>query len=131
MYINLLCHQVVQTNPFTPTHVFLINGEKMVRPEKIHGKKVVTFKGLLMGEVDGIEIDENNWTITEVDVSLAKEMEKLFDIKSGIMSKSIVPLPVSIMGPIGEDSITLKQEITDPKQIIEQATSHRQKLLHR
>jgi sporulation protein YlmC with PRC-barrel domain len=103
----------------------------VVRPEKIHGKKVVTFKGLLMGEVEGIEIDENNWTITEVDVSLTKEMENLFDIKSGMMSKSIVPLPVNIMGPIGTDSITLKTEISDPKQIVEQATKQRQKLLHR
>lgn len=103
----------------------------MVRPEKIHGKKVVTYKGLLAGEVDGIEIDENNWTITEVYVSLTKDMEKLFDIKSGMMSKSIVPLPVSLMGPIGEDKITLKEEISDPKQLLEQATSHRQKLLHR
>lgn len=95
------------------------------------GKKVITFKGMLMGEVAGIEIDENNWAITEIEVALAKEMEKLFDIKSGMMSKSIVPLPVSMMGPIGPDSITLKQEISDPKELVEKVTSERQRLLRK
>lgn len=78
-----------------------------------------------MGEVDGIEIDENNWTIAQVDVALAKEVEKLFDIKPGMLSKAVVPLPVSIMGPIGADSITLKEEITDPKQLFEKVTTER------
>jgi sporulation protein YlmC with PRC-barrel domain len=100
----------------------------ILRPEKIYGKKVMTYKGLLMGEVDAIEIDENNWTISHVDVSLTKEMEHLFDIKSGVMSKSIVPLPTSLLGPIGPESITLKEEIADPKQLVEQVTSERHKL---
>ena len=103
----------------------------MIRPEKVYGKKVITYKGMLMGEVDGIELDENNWTIGQVNVALAKEMEKLFDVKSGMISKSIVPLPVSLFGPIGEESITLKEEISDPKKLLEQMTSERQKLLHR
>ncbi|MGD6851224.1 MAG: PRC-barrel domain-containing protein [Candidatus Bathyarchaeia archaeon] len=103
----------------------------MIRPEKIMGKKVITYKGMLMGEVDAIQIDENNWTITEVDVSLDKEMEKLFDVKTGRMSKTIVPLPVSMMGPIGPESITLKQELENPKEYLDKATSERQRLLHR
>ena len=101
----------------------------MVRSEKIIGKKVITYKGLNLGEVAGVEIDENNWTITEVDVAITKEMENLFDIKSGMMSKSIVPLPVSLMGPIGTENITLKEEIKDPKQLVEKVTT--QKKLHR
>jgi sporulation protein YlmC with PRC-barrel domain len=103
----------------------------LIRPERIYGKRVITYKGLLMGEVDGIEIDENNWTITQVDVSLAKDMEKLFDVKTGMMSKAIVPLPVSLMGPITADGITLNQEITDPKALLERTTTERQRLLHR
>jgi sporulation protein YlmC with PRC-barrel domain len=102
----------------------------MIRPEKIYGKKVMTYRGMLMGEVDGIEVDENNWTIRQVDVALAKEMEKIFDVKTGMMSKAIVPLPVSMMGPIEGDSIKLKEEITDPQALLSQMTSERQKLLH-
>ena len=85
---------------------------------------------MLMGEVAGIEVDENNWTITEVDVALTKEMENIFDIKSGMMSKSIVPLPATLMGPIG-DNINLKEEISDPKELLEKVTKARQKVLHR
>lgn len=89
------------------------------------GKKVITYRGMLMGEVAGIEIDENNWAVTNVDVSLTKEMENLFGVKSGMMSKSIVSLPVSLMGPIGADSITLKEEIKDPKELLERLSTKR------
>lgn len=89
------------------------------------GKKVITYRGMLMGEVAGIEIDENNWVVTNVDVSLTKEMENLFGVKSGMMSKSIVSLPVSLMGPIGADSITLKEEIKDPKELLERLSTKR------
>jgi len=101
----------------------------MVRPEKIMGKKVITYKGMYLGDVAGIEIDENNWTITEVDVAITKEMENIFDIKSGMMSKSIVPLPVSLMGPIG-DNITLKEEIKDPKELVAKVSSTRGRTPH-
>lgn len=97
----------------------------MVRTEKVMGKKVITYRGMLMGEVAGIEIDENNWAVTNVDVSLTKEMENLFGVKSGMMSKSIVSLPVSLMGPIGADSITLKEEIKDPKELLERLSTKR------
>jgi len=95
------------------------------------GKKVITYKGLLMGEVAGIEIDENNWTITEVDVALTKDMENLFNIKSGMMSKSLVPVPTNLLGPITAESITLKEEIADPKQLVEKVTTARSRLLHK
>lgn len=103
----------------------------MIRPEKIMGKKVITYRGMLMGEVDAIQVDENNWTISEVDVELTNEMEKLFDVQSGRMSKTIVPLSVSMLGPIGPESITLKQEIENPKEYLEKATTERQRILHR
>jgi len=120
---------VLQTNTFRPTLTEYLSGDFLIRPEKIYGKKVITYKGLLMGEVDGIQMDENNWTIAQVDVALTKEMENLFDIKSGMMSKSIVPLPVEIMVPVTDANITLKQTIEDPKQLVEQVSKHRQKLL--
>lgn len=82
-----------------------------------------------MGEVDAVQMDENNWTIVQVDIALTKEMEHLFDIKSGMMSKSIVPVPVTLMGPITAENITLKQSIEDPKQLVEQVTQHRNKYL--
>jgi sporulation protein YlmC with PRC-barrel domain len=103
----------------------------LINVEKIKGKKVFTYRGMLMGEVDAVQIDENNWTIAEVDVALDKEMEKLFDVKSGMMSKTIVPVQISMMGPIGPDSIALKEEIQNPKEYLEKASSERQRIIHR
>jgi sporulation protein YlmC with PRC-barrel domain len=103
----------------------------LIKPEKIIGKKVMTYRGMLMGEVDSIEVNEQNWSITEVDVALTKEMEKIFDIKTHAMSKAVVPLPITMMGPIEEDSIKLKEEIKDPQALLNQATTERSKILHR
>jgi sporulation protein YlmC with PRC-barrel domain len=101
----------------------------LIKPEKIIGKKVMTYRGMLMGEVDSIEVNEQNWSITEVDVALTKEMEKIFDIKTHAMSKAVVPLPITMMGPIEDDSIKLKEEIKDPQALLNQATTERSKIL--
>ena len=93
-----------------------------MKAEKIHGKKVITYKGLVLGEVSGVEIDENTWAVKEIDVALSKEVEKLFNIKAGFRSKIIVPIPASLLGPIGSDSITLNKEIEEPKEFIEKIT---------
>jgi sporulation protein YlmC with PRC-barrel domain len=90
----------------------------------LYGKKVFAYKGFLVGEIDGIEVDENNWTITDVDVKLASETEKLFDVKSGMTSKSIVPIPISLFGPMGMDSVQLK-EVSDPKELVAKVTKVR------
>lgn len=84
----------------------------MVNAEKINGEKVVTSKGLVMGEVNGIEIDESNWTVKEIDVALSREVEKIFGIHVGFGGKALVPVAVSFLGPVGADSITLKENIT-------------------
>lgn len=103
----------------------------LIKPEKVIGKKVMTYRGMLMGEVDAIEMNEQDWSIKEVDVALTKEMEKIFDIKTHAMSKAVVPLPISMMGPIEEDSIKLKEEIKDPQALLNQATTERNKILGR
>jgi len=87
-----------------------------VKPNEVNHKKVFTARGLFLGEVEGIEIDEN-WQIT-VNVSLTQDAEKLFDLKSGLRSKSIMPIPASLMGPIGPDRITLAKVVEDPKELI-------------
>jgi hypothetical protein len=111
------------------TCLFLV--KILIKPEKIIGKKVMTYRGMLMGEVDAIEVNETDWSIREVDVALTKEMEKIFDIKTHAMSKAVVPLPITMMGPIEEDSIKLKEEIKDPQALLNQATTERSKILHR
>ncbi len=86
-----------------------------MKPNEIKGKKVFTARGIYLGNVDDIEID-NNWAIT-VDVSLTNEAENLLYVRSGLTHKSIMPIPSTLMGSIIQDKITLT-ELADPKELI-------------
>jgi sporulation protein YlmC with PRC-barrel domain len=99
--------------------------EIFMKPHEIYGKKVFTFKGIHLGEIDGIEVDENNWAITDIDVKLTNDAEKLFDLKSGMTHKSIMPIPVNLFGPIGLDRVTLTEVVADPKELVARVTKVR------
>jgi sporulation protein YlmC with PRC-barrel domain len=97
----------------------------LVKPDKIKGKKVIAKNGMMIGKVEDIELDENNWTVTTVDVKLESSIEKLYGEKSGFMKKSILPLPANLMGPIGPDSIYLKETVTDVESLRQQIETKR------
>ncbi len=97
----------------------------MVRIEKIKGKNVIGKRGFHIGKVEDVELDDNNWTVTTVYVRLTDEIAKVFGSKGGFMVKQVVPLPGSLMGPIGEDTIYLKEEITDANALLEKVEKHR------
>jgi sporulation protein YlmC with PRC-barrel domain len=96
----------------------------LVKIEKIKGKKVITVRGIEIGKVEDVEIDDNNWAVTTVHVKLDDDVAKIFGLKGGMMTKSEVPLPASLMGPIGEESIILKEQITDVNALREQVETH-------
>ncbi len=97
----------------------------MVKIEKIKGKKVIAKNGMMIGKVEDVELDDNNWTVTTVEVKLENSIEKLYGEKSGFMKKSILPLPAHLMGPIGEDSIYLNEEVTDVESLRAQIETKR------
>jgi sporulation protein YlmC with PRC-barrel domain len=110
------------------THLKKINHptvvKDMIKIDKIKGKKVIAKNGMLIGKVEDIELDENNWTVT-VEVKVEDSIEKLYGEKSGFMKKSIMPLPAALMGPIGEDSIYLNEKITDVESLRAQIETKR------
>jgi sporulation protein YlmC with PRC-barrel domain len=97
----------------------------LVKLDKIKGKKVIAKNGMLIGKVEDVELDENNWTATTVEVKLESNVEKLYGEKSGFMKKSILPLPAHLMGPIGEDSIYLNEKVTDVESLRQQIETKR------
>jgi sporulation protein YlmC with PRC-barrel domain len=97
----------------------------MTKIDKIKGKKVIAKNGMMLGKVEDVELDENNWTVTTVDVKLDSNVEKLYGEKSGFMKNSILPLPANLMGPIGEDSIYLTEKITDVESLRQQIETKR------
>ncbi|MCW4029380.1 MAG: PRC-barrel domain-containing protein [Candidatus Bathyarchaeota archaeon] len=97
----------------------------MVKIEEIKGKKVIAKNGMRIGEVEDVELDDNTWTVTKVDVKLTDEVAKLYGTKSGFMSKSVVPLPSNVVGPITGDDIVLKEQVTDINSLREQIETSR------
>ncbi len=96
----------------------------MVRIEKIKGKRVIAKNGMMIGKVEDIELDENSWAVTTVEVKLDDNVAKLFGEKTW-MKKNLVPLPASLMGPIGEDSIYLNERVTDIQSLVQQIETKR------
>ena len=87
--------------------------KNLVTIDKIKGKKVIAKNGMMIGKVEDVELNDNTWAVTEVDVRLEDAVAKLYGEKSGVMKKSIVPLPANLMGPIQEDKIYLNEKIND------------------
>ena len=84
----------------------------MVNVNKLKGKDVYAKRGIKIGKVEDVEIDDNNWTVKALDVRMNDDIAKIYGEKAGFMKKEIVPLPAEMLGPIG-DNVTLKEEIRD------------------
>ena len=96
----------------------------MVRIEKIKGKKVIAKNGMMIGKVEDVELDDNTWIVTTVEVKLDDNVAKLFGEKTW-MKKNLVPLPASLMGPIGEESIYLNEKVSDVPSLVQQIETKR------
>ena len=84
----------------------------MVSVNKLKGKEVYAKRGIKIGKVEDVEIDDSNWSVKALDVRMNDDIAKIYGEKAGFMKKEIVPLPANMLGPIG-DNVTLKEEITD------------------
>lgn len=103
----------------------ILGGDNLVKIDEIKGKKVIAKNGMRIGEVENVELDDNTWTVTKVDVKLTDEVAKLYGTKSRFMSKSVVPLPSNVVGPITGDDIILKEQVTDINSLREQIETSR------
>jgi sporulation protein YlmC with PRC-barrel domain len=97
----------------------------MVKLDKIKGTKVIAKNGMMIGKVEDVELNDNTWAVTEVDVKLEDAVAKLYGEKSGMMKKSIVPLPGTLMGPIQGDTIYLNEKVSDVESLREQIETKR------
>jgi len=96
----------------------------LVNLEKIKGKKVIAKNGMMIGKIEDVELDDNNWAVTTVDVKLEDNVAKLFGEKT-FMKKNIVPLPGHLMGPISEDTIYLSEKVADIPALVAQIETKR------
>jgi sporulation protein YlmC with PRC-barrel domain len=86
--------------------------EILVTIMNLLGKTVITKKGMVLGKVDDVELDDLTLTPVKLYVVLSDQVAKTYVAKSGFMTKSVVPLPIKMVGSIG-DTVMLTEEITD------------------
>ncbi len=84
----------------------------MVSVDKLKGTDVYAKRGVKIGTVEDVELDDNNWTVKVVDIKMDEDVAKIYGDKAGFLKKKIVPLSANKMGPISGDTITLKEELT-------------------
>ena len=96
----------------------------LVSIKKLLGKTVITKKGTILGKVDDVELDDLTWTPITLYVELSDQVAKTYVAKSGFMTKSVVPLPGKMMGPIG-DTVMLTEEITNIGELQNQVITNR------
>lgn len=91
----------------------------LVAAETLRGKKVIGIRGVLIGVVEGIEIDmEDSWKVSHLRIQLTDEVAKQLGFRTGFisMSKPIITLPVNAIDQVG-DVITVKSEIKELKDL--------------
>jgi sporulation protein YlmC with PRC-barrel domain len=84
----------------------------VVSVDKLKGTEVFGKRGIKIGKVEDIEIDDMTWAVKVVDVKMDEDIAKIYGEKAGYFKKKIVPLPAAKMGPLSGETITLKEELT-------------------
>jgi len=74
----------------------------LVFSEAIKDKKVFGAKGILIGQVEGVEFSADTWKVTHLMVRLQDEVSKLLGYKSRIGSKHSILIPVDAIDKIGD-----------------------------
>jgi len=92
--------------------------EMQVNTAKIEGKKVVSVKGYVVGEVEALDVELSNWQVTGLQVGLTDDAAAELGFKRPILSKVTVIIPSSAVGSIG-NFITLDKAIENLKSLVE------------
>ena len=91
----------------------------MVKANKLIGKQIVSAKGEMLGEVDGVDVDLNNWQVTGLYVSLTDDATTELGFKKSFWSRIVINLPTTLIVSVGE-VIPLSNSIKSLKDLVEQ-----------
>ena len=86
--------------------------------DKLVGMKVITAKAYIFGEVNGVEVDVDNWRITHLHVKLTDKAA----IDLGLIIKrfrsSTVCMPITLINEVGE-VVTIDKSLKELSRIID------------
>ena len=89
-----------------------------MKASSLNGKKVITANAYTLGEVGGVHVNPDEWTVTHLDVTLTKETTKELEFKKPILGSIAICLPVNIVEALG-DVITLNKSLQELKNLEE------------
>jgi len=103
-----------------PTRSLKDIAEKEVQADtvKIEGKKVVSEKGYVVGEVEALDVDFSSWRVTGLQVGLTDDAATELGFKRPVLSKVAVIIPSSAVDEIG-NFVTLDKSIENLKSLVE------------
>ena len=93
-------------------------GEFQIKLADLNGKPVITSEARVLGKVEGVEIDIDNWKATDLHINLEKEIIEELNFKKPLFGSVIVRLPVMTIKAVG-DVIALDRTIEELKHIRE------------
>ncbi|MBN2260000.1 MAG: PRC-barrel domain-containing protein [Clostridiales bacterium] len=81
---------------------------------KLNGKQVITSKAEVLGEVEGVEINTSDWSVTHIQISLLKQNIEKFNYKKPLFGSISVCIPVTLITAIS-DVVSISKSIEDLK----------------
>ncbi|MGA2385731.1 MAG: hypothetical protein ABSG33_04275 [Candidatus Bathyarchaeia archaeon] len=92
--------------------------EMQVDNVKVEGKKVFSPNGEVLGEVDGVDVDLDNWRVNGLQVALNDKAAMELGFSRPFLSKVIVIIPGSAIGEI-ENFVTLDKSVQNLRSLVE------------
>ena len=84
----------------------------MVNALALNGRKVVTSDAYILGEVEGAEVNTENWTMTSLRVLLTKQAVEDLKLEPPILWDVVISLSVKFIKAFGEP-ITLNTPFSE------------------
>jgi sporulation protein YlmC with PRC-barrel domain len=85
---------------------------------KLKGKKVLGAKGCFIGEVEGLDLDNSNWQVKGLQISLTDDAATKIGFKRPLLSKVVIIIPSEIVSIVG-NFITLDEDIENLEALVE------------
>ena len=92
--------------------------EIQVKSVKVEGKRVVSPNGFLVGEVEGLDVDFNDWQVNGLQVALTDEAASELGFSRPFASKVVVIVPSKAIGAV-ENFVTLDEGMENLKSLVE------------
>jgi sporulation protein YlmC with PRC-barrel domain len=93
----------------------------LVSFDKISGKFVICAGGFDLGELNGVEMNTDDWQVTHLHVKLSKPASEDLGFKKRFIRNSTVCVPTSLVSKVGDNILLNKtlDELTKHPEIYE------------